>query len=1831
MKFLIDKITRLSLKFRAVTLILVCILMGLGVVAWTRLNQELLPPIEIPQTLILTQTSGLTADQVLKIVTEPLEARLGQIDEIINIQTQTQSTIGSIAIAFNDFGLDQVALQDDIRRAAEEIWLPLRSLETDQPASYIHQLDAEVLLFLAEADSNFLFQLSPEFWTTISDEALIQVLAYMASQQEETISTTNALQGLVDKEIAPQLLAIKEVVSVEIAGGQSLPDETGAVVEVVEPTTTEASSILLRISPEVWQIITSRVDELTTLDQSAVDYLSGISFSVPSQITPPELPETWHTNADGSLTYFTHSTDLLEIVGFNNPVANILNTFLETGKLKGALGQTNDLTVEVVENMLALDPSMGAYFTAEQILVLPEDVFAYLTSRDDFINNLDGFTRDAIAARVMASSISDIDPASITHTPVDLPSAWRIQPPQLITFSFSDLPLATFSVFGSTTDQSIEEVPAVIETDTEETPETIVETGTETVEEATTDEEAVTVEVPDAPLPMIFGQLSNFLGVEVANTSDILSLNIPEEAQFFFGKDHLSAAEFLNILVSPPDFSEIPADAIPEAFANFSPDLITQFAPLLIGGLTADNIAYLVANDPDFVADLSPEASALLSASASAVLTGEAGETTVSASQTAPALNPEWSELGSLVEGFIGAPIQLETADDLLNPAFPLSALLPELLNIPNSADMLQELFANFPVDASAYIVEKAPQFFEAFPTEFLVFFPQDVRATWSDELQAKAPGALLPNSWEALFTQTSTLNRSFFTTDDIYALDSSASVVLNRLNNAPVSESLNSYSVRLIDSLTPEILAVFTAKEPNFYEELDPEVLLKFNSEALNTLTVEEINSLSNITPEQAEQLLNIRANPEESAFAQLAALYTTDIPEADPSAPDLNAGWQTLGNFYNIELDSADDFFRFPEGFPFASGAEMIDSLFGNPQGESILPLWLSEFPADAVAYIHNRDETFFQILSSRALSYMPEEALAVLPEEIQLRALESATVFRPQSQITRTNGSDSLFLTIYKTSDANTVSTFAEVKKLMDNINSNNQDVQISVLFEQSSFIEHSIEGVAREGGLGAVFAIIVILVFLSGGSWNRNRRRIVGTVLTGIFLVSLIALVGTSLNAADGDWVQAWHQSDVVFRILLGFGVLAGLAVLLWPGNLPDPAWRATLVIAVSIPLSIMPALVAMYWGAPVVHDLLDPLAKQNGFFHFLQQLFPSDLTLNIMTLSGLTVAVGRVIDDSIVVLENIFRQLQGSSGLLAGVTSVEERRRIKRETIVQGTRDVSSAIFIATLIAATVFLPLGLTGGLIGAFFLPFGLAVTYALAGSFVVAVTVVPVLTYLFINVEDIPEEKDIWLADYYRPVLKWALSSNLNKGIVILISFLSIGVALVLFAQRPFAFLPNFGEPQIVVEALLPSGTSILETNGLVEELENWIIDNIDDGSISIIQTNVGGGTNSLESMFTGTGVNESQAALTLGISAGVTQSRLNEITKAIEVEAKYIFNTCPTSDAPSNSAEQRALMEIGNVDGLIDVVCRDGSPINNYVTASAASLVDSGLGGFSLVVSGPMNAEVNQSIINAINSVDGINRATSNFADTGDNGMYIRVNQTEAFSYTAELNTQNTIGVTQQAIQAIKDLPEIANNICPEKTTDNSNCFIVSQGFESEIQTEGFQSISYAIVLAIILVIIILIITMQSFVYWLAIVFSIMVAPIGAAIALTISNHVLGISAMMGLLMLIGMVIANGVVLIDRVRSNIHERNMPLNDALIEAGGRRLRPILMTSITSLIALFPLAIGLSDGAIIAAELGTVVIGGLISSTILTLIAVPVVYSLLTPLHNKLAFRKDQ
>jgi multidrug efflux pump subunit AcrB len=1523
MKVFFNFLTTLSLRFRWVVIALVVTMLGLGGVAYGSMQQELLPPIEFPQTIILAQANGMTSQQVSTILTEQLEREFVEIEEIINQESETTGAFGGTLILYNDFGLDQQALQDEIQSVVNgawhpepgyqytegDLWLPLRGIapEGDEANDVFVQrllgdLTPDVLIYLAESNPNFLFQLSPEVWGTFSEETTRTLLAYLTNEIEEAAGNTSALERLVEQEVLPELDVIEQVANVDIAGGQSLDPEA----EQQAPSPANPEPLLLNLSSEIWEVVSPTIDGVGALDADAVETILAAEIEVPSVAAtePPMLPESWQ------FPNFSTADDLLELETITASIGAILSDFYTEGRIIGALATTDDLTANTINNMLALEEVAGVppeesllqYFTAEQLLAMPQEAFDALPTT--YLDGLDEFTAQQLEAGLETTE----------RQPVPLPRQWQIPAPQLLTFSFADLPLATFSV-ASTGEIVFEDEPTV--------------------------EVEPSVEVAP-PLPDIFSQFGAQLSLQLNTADDLLNLELPEEFAALGGDDEFGPAELFNFLVSPLLPTFIPDDQLPEGVDP------STLGPLLLGQIDQDVIDYLAENDPNFLDSLSADANdALFSAPAT-----EGG---------APPLNPKWTTLATF---------------------------------------------------------------------------------------------------------------------------------------------------------------------DPNF-----------------DTLT-------------------------------------------------------------------TSDDLIGFPDDFFYENVGDFINQLFNDDDGRGFAPDLLGNWSVESVSYILENEPGALDNLNDDALRLLPDDVVEVLPEDLQATAEDVRSAIVPTTQVTRTNGQESLFVTVYKNAEANTVTTYQDVEAVLERVGEKNDNIEVSVVFEQSSFVENSIEGVAREGGLGAIFAVVIILIFLSSGVWGLRGRRMVGMIIIVLFAALLAFLTVLNLDAAGNDWGEAFGMTDIVFRVLLIVGLLAGVAVLFWPGTLPDPAWRATIVIGVSIPLSILSAFALMYWVSPVMYDLIQPLSTNEGtigdIFSFVLRLFPEQLTLNIMTLSGLTVAVGRVVDDSIVVLENIFREIQ------AGVD--------KRTAVLSGTRDVSAAIFVATTIAVVVFLPLGLTGGIIGAFFLPFGLAVTYALVSSFIVAVTVVPVLAYLTIDEDDIPEDKDIWIADYYVPTLKWSLKGWATKGFVVVLAFGSAIFGFYLFGQRPAAFLPDFGEPQVTVNVELPSqGARITETNALVVELEDYVRENIPAEELTAIQTTVGGGGASFEALLGGNRVAENRANITVGLDVGA--DRLDERTQEIREAAEEIF-------AVEGSDE-------------------------TYVTVAAAA-VGGDFGGFALVVTGDRETiETLDPLVKAgLESVEGITNVTSNLpeetggADDSANVTLIRVNQQTALSYIAELETDNTIGITEIAITEVEDLlatfaagetPEDSLGLTADQLAsiqtlpaESLSAVSISQGFDSEIQTEGFNSLPIAMGIALMIVVVILITTFQSLVYWFVIISSVIVAPVGAAIALTLTDRVLGISALIGLLMLLGLVITNAVVLIDRVLSNRNERGMSLYDALVEAGARRLRPILMTSLATIIALTPLAIGLSEGALIASELGTVVIGGVFSSTLLTLIVVPVLYSIFYPVHRVLSFGKD-
>ncbi len=895
-------------------------------------------------------------------------------------------------------------------------------------------------------------------------------------------------------------------------------------------------------------------------------------------------------------------------------------------------------------------------------------------------------------------------------------------------------------------------------------------------------------------------------------------------------------------------------------------------------------------------------------------------------------------------------------------------------------------------------------------------------------------------------------------------------------------------------EDVTPEVIQGISQMAPQLLQLLTPENLRRFSPEVLGWLPADYIETFDPGLRAELDEL----AAPA-GGLGALAAEAEASAADLAADAPELSGTWRetpeegATGPMPTFET-AAD---LMTSGFS-DSAAGLLNMLVESNLPQT--PQLMADLTPEVVAWLIENEEGFLEALAPATLRLLSPEVLASLPEEFyaslddNLRAeLEgiaagTAEAFIPTETITCVDGNPSLRLTIYKDGEANTVSVTHAIYDEMEKLEEAYPGLRFDVTFEQASFIEESISGVTREGALGAIFAVIVILLFLSGTV--RGRYRL---------------------------------------------------------------AWRSTLVTAASIPLSVFMAFALLYWLPPAANVVLEPLANATrdipvlgAIVTLIHRMFPVDYTLNIMTLSGMTVAIGRVVDDSIVVLENIYRHIQ--------------RGDDRKQSVLQGTKDVSIAILASTVTTVIVFMPIGLVGGIVGEFFLPFGITVAYALGASFLVAVTIVPVLAFMFIRKEHLPEEKETTMQRWYTPALEWALK---HRAIVLAIAAVLFVGSMFLLSQQPQAMLPDMGEPRITVNVDLPNGTTMSETVDLVAEFEAEVAD-VEDLGTRQCEIGAAGGMQAMATrMFGGGGIDQTLAGIDVGVEDG---DRIDELTAIAREKAEKVFGA-------------------------------------ENVTVSGGAMLSGAFGSFSLVVSGdPEQLEAfDADAIATLEQMDGLANVASNAADET---VILRVDGESALRYTGDVETADSMGLAADAQAEVEA-------VAPAGVT-------VSEGFESEMQTRSFGQAVQALLISIIVVYVVLVITFRSFVHPFTILFSLPLAMIGAALLLWITDRVVGLPVLVGLMMLVGIVVTNAIVLIDRVQNNRKLRGMNLHGGLVEGGRTRLRPILMTATATILALTPLALGFTEGALIAAELATVVIGGLFSSTLLTLLIVPVIYSLL-------------
>lgn len=785
--------------------------------------------------------------------------------------------------------------------------------------------------------------------------------------------------------------------------------------------------------------------------------------------------------------------------------------------------------------------------------------------------------------------------------------------------------------------------------------------------------------------------------------------------------------------------------------------------------------------------------------------------------------------------------------------------------------------------------------------------------------------------------------------------------------------------------------------------------------------------------------------------------------------------------------------------------------------------------------------------------------------MPDPVLLGDVAEITVAPTEADsFSRLDGEPSLGIAITKTPQGNTVDVSHAVQQVIEDNAAELEDAGIStaVVFDQAPFIEESIEGLATEGGLGLIFAILIILVFL--------------------------------------------------------------LSV------------RSTLVSAVSIPLSLATAFLVM--------DL-------TGY------------TLNILTLAALTISIGRVVDDAIVVIENIKRHLSYGED--------------KKQAILTAVGEVAGAISASTICTVAVFLPLGLVAGMTGELFRPFAFTVAIAMLASLLVALTIVPVLAYWFVKAPrgavgaedggasireaaEAKERRGLWQRAYVP-----SLAASLRHpwiSLVVAVGILAGTLALVPSLETNF--IGDSGQETVSVTQTFTDTASLEAQDDAARDMEE-ALGEVE--GIETVQTSVGAGDAGEAAFFGGGSTPTATFSITLDEAADPLA-----VQDDVRAAAESLAGQGPTTEVSVAGGDS------GFGSTTIDLVVRSHDTDDLATAAAAAQDAVSGLDGVAEVTNDLASA---QPVLQV--TVDREAAAEEGLTETQVAGIVSGTMTPEETVGEVDLGDGpvDAVVVTGEAPQTVEEVKEIeiptATGPVPltdvasvdevETPTsisrvDGERSATVSITPESEDlgtlstevaaavdgldlppgatveiggvaadQEEAFADLGLALLAAIAIVYLIMVATFKSLVQPLILLVSVPLSATGALVALLATETPLGVPALIGVLMLVGIVVSNAIVLIDLI-NQYRLRGRSLDDAVREGARKRLRPIVMTALATIGALTPMAIGLTGGgAFISQPLALVVIGGLISSTLLTLLIVPVLYVLVEGRKDRKAARRER
>jgi HAE1 family hydrophobic/amphiphilic exporter-1 len=773
-------------------------------------------------------------------------------------------------------------------------------------------------------------------------------------------------------------------------------------------------------------------------------------------------------------------------------------------------------------------------------------------------------------------------------------------------------------------------------------------------------------------------------------------------------------------------------------------------------------------------------------------------------------------------------------------------------------------------------------------------------------------------------------------------------------------------------------------------------------------------------------------------------------------------------------------------------------------------------------------------------------------------------------PETRLyTRLNGDPAVGVIVTKQSGSNTVATAQAVLKKIEQIQKLYPGIEFKVAYNQAGFISDSIHDVTNSALIGGGLAILILLFFL------RNVR--------------------------------------------------------------------STLVVALSIPISIISTFALVYIC---------------GF------------TINTMSLGGLALATGLIVDDAVVVLENIFRH-------------IERDNKSPAQAAVSGTNEIATAVLASTLTIMIVFLPLLLLRGQAGQMFTQFALVVIFSIAVSFIDAVTVTPMLASRIISGEAHHENaadghkknllerlfvrSGIWfdaLDASYRNGLEWTLR---HRAIMIVGAILITGSSVLLYPLIGQQLMPPTDSGDFSVNVRMPPGTALEETNKVMKKVEAILLKH------PFVATAFAATGTSLSPRGTTTALTSNIGAVTVKLKEERNKSTLDviaELRKEFSVipGAKifpiqydmvtnmlvggnqnvevYIFgDDLSTLYSTAKEVQQR----IKGIAGLenIDISWQESAPevlwqvdrdkasrmglsftdvaetINMATTGTIASYYQEG--GFQY----PIMVQVAEAKRRTVEDLQ--NLTISPPAGVRGAGEGILLSQVAKPIYgfgpseVSRMNRQRYISVFGQPQgRSISEIQEDVEKALKDYQMPKG--FYWDWGTTQRRRAEEFAGLGFAIFLAIGLIYMLLASQFESLIHPLTVLVSVPLSAIGVVLALFLTGRSFGLTAFIGLLMLVGIVVKNGILLVDYTNV-LRSRGVPRLEAILRAGPTRLRPILMTTFAAVLGMLPIAIGIGKGGETQVPMATAVIGGLITSTLLTLFVVPTVYTILDDIERR--FRK--